>query len=100
MKLWISYSVSQSLLSLILRTSIIIFISKKMMSEACLSAWLQDFADVFNEKKTAILTDHSQVKHAINLKSDIQSSYKSIYNLSEVKLKILHEYLKTSLEKN
>lgn len=82
---------------IILRKLITIF--EIIISKACLLTWLNDFADVFNKEKTAILTNYFQVKHAINLKSNIQSSHKSIYNFSEIEFKILYKYLKISLKK-
>jgi len=69
------------------------------VNKSCLSVYFKEFADVFSEKKTVTLSDHVQVEHAIELKSGKQLSYKFIYSLSEIKLKILYKYLKFSLEK-
>ena len=61
--------------------------------------YFKEFADIFSEKKTAALPDHAQVEHAIELKLGKQFLHKLIYSLSEIKLKILHKYLKFSFKK-
>ena len=69
------------------------------VNKSHLSAYLKEFADVFSEKKMTALPDHMQVEHTIELKLSKQLLHKSIYSLSETKLKILHEYLKFSFKK-
>src|SRR5436190_13489394 len=65
-----------------------------------LSQYLENYADIFSEKETDVLQDHKLTQHTIDLEFSEQSSFKSIYDLSEKELAVLQEYLEFSLEKN
>ena len=57
-----------------------------------------DFLDVLLKKSTAVVSNCFDInKHAINLEPDKQLSYKSIYSLGVVELKILKTYIKANL---
>lgn len=57
-----------------------------------------DFTDLFSKKLVAELSVRSEInKHAIDLKSDKQPSYKMIYKLRLVEFKTLKMYIKTNL---
>ena len=56
------------------------------------------YEDVFSQKEAFKLSlKCSELNMNIQLKSDAVSPYESLYNLSEVKLSTLHDYLKTNL---
>ena len=57
------------------------------------------YTNVFNEEAdTTLLSHKNELNHNINLKSDYIVSFKSLYNLSEYKLKILKKYLNKNLQ--
>ena len=58
----------------------------------------QNFDDVFSEKQTNVLTFHQNANYIIELKKN-ELLYKSMYNLSVKKLKILREYINFALKK-
>lgn len=64
---------------------------------AILSEYI-DFVDIFSLSLIVELSKHTKINdHAIMLIDDKQSSYKPIYRLKLVKLKILKTYIKTNL---
>lgn len=57
-----------------------------------------DFANVFSEKLTAVLPDHTKINtNAIDLEEDKQPPYGFIYSLGLVKLETLKTYIETNL---
>ena len=57
-----------------------------------------DFSDIFSKKSIAVLSNRLNInKHIINLESDKQPLYKSIYSLSLVELKIFKTYIEVNL---
>jgi hypothetical protein len=57
-----------------------------------------EFGDVFSEKEINQLTDYFLIHHIIDI-GDATFSYKFIYKLSEIELKILKKYLNKNLKK-
>ena len=55
-----------------------------------------EYVDIFSETDANILLASRPYDHSINLEGG-QLLYRPIYNLSEKKLKTLHEYLQDSL---
>ena len=55
---------------------------------------LNEFNNVFSEKKAAILINAIRVSHFIQFVDKIQLSFESLYNLSANELEILRKYLK------
>ena len=53
----------------------------------------KDFSDIFSDDKTNILPEHGPDKYAIDLIDDRQPLYGLVYNLSEVELTILRQYI-------
>ena len=53
-----------------------------------------NFADVFDKTKANILSGHSRHDLAIKTENNKIPSFESIYNHSQLKLDILHEYIK------
>ena len=57
-----------------------------------------DFADVFSEDNVDKLPSHrDHLDHSIPLEEDAKPQFGSIYNLSEVKLEVLKEYIEKHL---
>ena len=57
-----------------------------------------DYADVFSEKPTAVLPEHTEINtHAIELEEGKQPPYGPIYSLRPVELKTLKTYIETNL---
>ena len=57
-----------------------------------------DFADVFSEKKTLVLPEHTKLnEHAIDLCDGKQPPYGLIYSLGPMELKSLKTYIETHL---
>ena len=61
------------------------FVMKKLLNE---------FNNVFSEKKAAILINAIRVSHFIQFVDKIQLLFESLYNLSANELEILRKYLK------
>ena len=60
--------------------------------------YYKKFQNVFNEAVKNILSLHCKdLNHAINLKLNITSFFKSLYNLLKKKLMILKEYINKNL---
>lgn len=53
----------------------------------------KDFSDVFSDDKANILPEHGPDDHAIDLIDDKQPPYGPVYNLSEVELTVLRQYI-------
>ena len=58
-----------------------------------------DFKDIASEINTGILALHEAHNHDIVLEPGTSPPHQPIYNLSEYKLKVLQEYIKTALNK-
>ena len=59
-----------------------------------------DLINMFEKKKADKLTSHQEKYNIeINLKSNKISNFKSLYNMSQKKLQVLHEYLDEQLTK-
>jgi hypothetical protein len=56
----------------------------------------ENYRDIFSPAKYIEIAENPQTAHAINLKEDIITFYRSIYHLSEKKLRVLREYLEKS----
>ena len=60
----------------------------------------QDFAEVFSEERANTLFPHcGDLNHVIPLKEQSKLAFGPIYNLSENKLKVLHDYIEEHLGK-
>ena len=57
------------------------------------------YHDFFNIQKTDQLASHQIINHAIELKSDTESSYMCTYNMSSAELKTLKNYINNFLIK-
>ena len=57
-----------------------------------------DYTDIFSEEEANRLSDENARQHSINLIDRQEPLYRPIYNLSEKELKVLQEYLETSLQ--
>jgi hypothetical protein len=57
----------------------------------------QEFKDVFEKKNVDTLSKHQPYNCAINLVEGKQPPFKPIYNLSQDKLVVLHEYIDENL---
>ena len=71
-----------------------------VVSKNYILEWLRKLENIFSKKKIANIHDAALIKHAIDLKSGKQSPYHPIYNLSKTELKILREYIESSLKKS
>ena len=58
-----------------------------------------EFEDVFSIEKRKVLASRKDANHAIELKEGQQSSYESLYNLSNFELVTLREYLDDALKR-
>jgi hypothetical protein len=58
-----------------------------------------EYTDVFSEEEAAKLPESTRVKHAIIIEKGKNISYGPIYVLSANKLRVLREYIKSSLAK-
>jgi hypothetical protein len=52
-----------------------------------------DYADIFNLNKAAKLQTQTHITYAINLENRAKTFYGPIYHFSELKLRILRDYL-------
>jgi hypothetical protein len=59
----------------------------------------KNYADVFLEENALKLPDSMRVKHAIPIEEGKEVLFSSIYSLLANKLRVLREYLKSSLAK-
>ena len=59
----------------------------------------QKYSDFFNTQKTDQLASHQITDHAIELKSDTESSYMCTYNMFSAELKTLKNYINNFLVK-
>ena len=57
------------------------------------------YYDFFNIQKADQLASHQIIDHVIELKSNIESSYMHIYNMSSAELKTLKNYINNFLVK-
>jgi hypothetical protein len=60
----------------------------------------ENYGDIFFPAEYIKIAENPQTAYTINLKENATALYKSIYHLSEKKLRILREYLKKSQQKN
>lgn len=63
------------------------------VTEVTISDVYKEFSDVFSDDKANIFPDHGLDDHAIDLIDDRQPPYGPVYNLSEVKLTVLRQYI-------
>jgi len=56
-----------------------------------------EFVDVFSKTKAETLAPHFPIDHAIDLEPGCKVPYEQIYNISEVQLRTLKEYIETNL---
>ena len=56
--------------------------------------------ELFDNKKTKVLSEQNQKDHTIDLIKSTKSSYMSLYNLSQKELIELQRYLNDALNKN
>ena len=67
-------------------------------TQRCILKKYEGYADVFSKQEGFKLSpEHSELNINIQLKSNMTSPYESLYNLSEVELTVLHDYLKMNL---
>src|SRR5947207_2112576 len=60
----------------------------------------RNLTDIFSKKKAQTLFSHQDhLNHHISLMNNIQSIFNSIYNLLEMKLKVLKKYIEEKLIK-
>ena len=59
----------------------------------------EDYADVFSEEGAATLPKSIRIKHAITVEEGEIIPYKPVYALNTNKLRVLREYIKSSLAK-
>jgi hypothetical protein len=59
----------------------------------------KNYADVFSEKNALKLPDFTCVEHTISIEEGKEVLFSSIYSLLANKLRVLREYLKSSLAK-
>jgi len=57
-----------------------------------------DYTDIFSEEEANCLPNKNARQHSINLINRQEPLYRLIYNLSKKELKVLQEYLETSLQ--
>ncbi len=62
-----------------------------------LSSEYSEYSDVFSDSDATELSEHGSADHAIDLINERQSPYDSIYNLNEIKLETLREYIESNL---
>lgn len=60
----------------------------------------EDLAEVFSEADVNRLSDHGPHDHAIDLIDERQPPYRPVYNLSEVELTVLRQYIDKHLANN
>jgi hypothetical protein len=59
----------------------------------------KDYTDVFLEENTLKLLNFTRVEHTISIEKDKKVLFSPIYSLLANKLRVLREYLKSSLAK-
>jgi hypothetical protein len=59
----------------------------------------KEYAKVFSKEETAKFLDSTYVEHSILIKEGVEVLYGSIYSLSANELRVLREYIKSSLAK-
>ena len=65
-----------------------------------LSIELREFNNIFSNNQINVLFAFKQGDHAIKIKNEKKSFYKSLYNLSQTKLSKLRRYFKDSFQKD
>ena len=58
-----------------------------------------DFIDVFSEEEAHALPPHWMYDHVIQLEPDTKAPWGLLYNMSELELKVLHDYIDDMLQK-
>ncbi|KAG5301900.1 hypothetical protein I7I48_02059 [Histoplasma ohiense] len=76
-----------------------IFLTVYLDLPTSLSDYVMSYMHIFSEEAAISMKRLEEMKHCIDLESDAQSSFMSIYNLSETELAVLREYLKNVLDK-
>jgi hypothetical protein len=59
----------------------------------------EEYAKVFSEEEAAKFLDSTRVEHSILVEEGVEVPYGSIYSLSANELRVLREYIKSSLAK-
>jgi hypothetical protein len=57
------------------------------------------YTNIFSKEEAIKFSNFMCVKHAISIKEDVEVLYSSIYSLSMNELRVLYEYIKSSLKK-
>ena len=92
-----SLSLNLMPIHLALKAQIILLVIQKVQ----IPSEYSDFSDIFSEKKDLILPEAINLnQHIIELQKSQQLSYRPIYSLDLVKLKILKTYIKTNFFNN
>lgn len=60
---------------------------------------LEEFRDVFDDKRASIIPSHAAYDHAIDVEPGKQPPHRAIYQLSSRELSVLRTYLEQALEK-
>src|SRR6202030_1829232 len=58
-----------------------------------------DFIDIFSEEEACALPPHQMYDHVIQLEPDTKAPWGLLYNMSELELKVLHDYIDDMLQK-
>ena len=58
-----------------------------------------DFIDAFSKEEACALPPHRTYDHAIQLELDTKAPWGPLYNMSELELKVLHDYIYDMLQK-
>lgn len=58
-----------------------------------------EFVEIFSQKQADILLKHHMYNHKIQIKSEKQSEYNSLYKMFQNELKVLCKYLNENLDK-
>ena len=58
-----------------------------------------DFIDIFSEEEACALPPHQTYNHVIQLELDTKVPWGPLYNMSELELKVLHDYIDDMLQK-
>ena len=70
---------------------------KSLIVDLTLLDYYKKYADMFLKDLVNQLSENESHNHAINLKSGKITLYKSLYNLSEIELTILQDYIDMNL---
>ena len=92
--IYVAYLGAKMLIHIVQQAQITLLLVKKVS----ISEEYANFLDIFSKKSAIVLFEYSNInKHAIDLESSKQPSYKPVYSLSLVELEILKTYIKINL---